>query len=374
MSERLLRVRGCDPLLFRDGRPFADELGALTAQSLALPLPGTLAGLLRSRLGDSPGWTWDEAAAERACRMEIAGPILLQNGRPVFPAPRDAVVYEKDKAAALMPLRPGDVGGCDLPDGGLAPLTITQDVKPLSGYSYWPLEAMDQWLASPTGRDFDSLPPNIIGLPHESRTHVAMNSKTGAGEEGKLFNAEFVAFEEHGWKDRVKETDDEWALLARVTTDETAPLSGASPFGGERRLAHLADEDGAAWPACPAAVKAALTGKTHLRLVLATPALFSGGWKPGWLNGKALPALGGARLTLKAAAVGRREPVSGWDFQKRRPKPVRWMAPAGSVFFFELAGADPAALAETCWLEPVSDDEQDRRDGYGLALWGAWNA
>jgi CRISPR-associated protein Cmr3 len=45
------------------------------------------------------------------------------------------------------------------------------------------------------------------------------------------------------------------------------------------------------------------------------------------------------------------------------------MVPAGSVYFFELLEGDPSAVLES-WLRPVSDNEQDRKDGFGLALWG----
>jgi CRISPR-associated protein Cmr3 len=46
--------------------------------------------------------------------------------------------------------------------------------------------------------------------------------------------------------------------------------------------------------------------------------------------------------------------------------------PAGSIYFFEVRQGDGAALADR-WLQSVCDDEQDRRDGFGLAVWGTWN-
>jgi CRISPR-associated protein Cmr3 len=41
------------------------------------------------------------------------------------------------------------------------------------------------------------------------------------------------------------------------------------------------------------------------------------------------------------------------------------------MYFFEVTSGDPAVLSE-CWLESVADEEQDRRDGFGLAVWGIW--
>lgn len=66
--------------------------------------------------------------------------------------------------------------------------------------------------------------------------------------------------------------------------------------------------------------------------------------------------------------------MSGWDYREghRGPKPVRWLAPAGSVYFFEVLDGDPTVLAKEAWLQSVCDEEQDQRDGFGLALWGIW--
>ena len=45
------------------------------------------------------------------------------------------------------------------------------------------------------------------------------------------------------------------------------------------------------------------------------------------------------------------------------------MVPAGSVYFLEVVEGDCGNLVENAWLQPVSDALQDRRDGFGLAVW-----
>jgi CRISPR-associated protein Cmr3 len=50
---------------------------------------------------------------------------------------------------------------------------------------------------------------------------------------------------------------------------------------------------------------------------------------------------------------------------------VKRVVPAGGVYFFETVDGSASDLADR-WLEPVSDDEQDCRDGFGLAVWGVW--
>jgi len=113
-------------------------------------------------------------------------------------------------------------------------------------------------------------------------------------------------------------------------------------------------------------------------MVLATPAIFEHGWRPGWLNTKLIgtPPGGGPELKLVGVSIQRWKAVSGWSLAKQAgtdkpgPKAIRRLVPAGGVYFFETKD-NAAALADQ-WLQPVSDNEQDRRDGFGLAVWGTW--
>ena len=81
------------------------------------------------------------------------------------------------------------------------------------------------------------------------------------------------------------------------------------------------------------------------------------------------------KAKLVGAAVGRRIPVSGWHLRNQKPKKVRWAVPAGSVYFLELTETlteDERRQLLTAWLKPLSDQLDDRRDGFGCALWGVW--
>ena len=111
-------------------------------------------------------------------------------------------------------------------------------------------------------------------------------------------------------------------------------------------------------------------------MALASPAVFDGGWRPRWVQDGKPPGLDprdDVTLKLVSVCVPRWRPLSGWNFEAGRtgPKAARRMVPAGSVYFFEARGAT-SALARL-WLRPVSDQEQDRKDGFGLALWGVWS-
>lgn len=373
MAEHCVRIQGRDPLLFRDGRPFGNELGALTARTLPLPLPGTLAGFLRTVIGDALGWSWSSgSAARRAAGIRVAGPLLLRNSTPLFPAPADALVLDGDGGIRIEPLRLeelSDGAGCTLP-GGLAPLLPPPGLdKPAAGYRYWPVDAVTDWLL---GNTPGTLEP-IAGPEIDERTHVAIDPATRTSREHHLFTTEGIAFgsavrnhERFGFQ--------EWSLLGRVELPDDVRLPGVAPFGGEGRTAYVEVVSEPAWPTCPPALANRLSRVRKVRMQLATPAVFRHGWRPGWLGSDLTgspPALPGVRLRLVAAAVPRRQAVSGWDYATRAPKAVRWLAPAGSVYLFEAEG-DVSSLGTLGWLLPVSDAEQDRCDGYGLALWGLW--
>ncbi|MFN9295923.1 MAG: type III-B CRISPR module-associated Cmr3 family protein, partial [Planctomyces sp.] len=75
------------------------------------------------------------------------------------------------------------------------------------------------------------------------------------------------------------------------------------------------------------------------------------------------------KVRLLATANQRWEAVSGWSYETRGPKKVRRLVPAGAVYFFEVLSCESLNWSNL-WLQSVCDEVQDRRDGFGLALWG----
>jgi len=373
MPERVLDIHALSPLLWRDGRPFAAAEGTETgARSLPLPLPSTIAGFVRTQVGKRKGVRFkdDHEALKNLHGLQVCSPLLVRGDQFVLPAPRDAVVYKGESKTQVMRLKPAenDAGsGCNNPKG-MRPLEVTKDVKPETGYNLWTQLDLTRWLLGQ-----DATPEKISGLPTETRVHVGIDPQSQTATEGVLYSVTYRALES------LKEGQHHhWSIRARVSLETEPEALGF--LGGEARPVRVSvrDELSKYWFDCPQEIKSAFTHVKQgslVRMVLATPALFDGGWRPGWVEktgtGEAgLPrGLSKVKLKLVAAAVGRREPVSGWNLREQKPKPVRWMVPAGSVYFFEVESGDPSALLES-WLRPVSDIEQDRKDGFGLALWG----
>jgi CRISPR-associated protein Cmr3 len=385
-----------DPLVARDGRP-ATIGGAL--RTVGFPFPSAVAGAVRTRLAGGAG-SFALTAGEIAelLAIEVSGPLLAElaaEGDQVSawfaPAPGDAqLAAAANGSCSLRRLRPGPLAAGQAVDalGELLPVAADGspvDVKPpLDPPAFWRWEAFETWLAEP--RDRPAVAREDLGLPallREHRSHVAIQPGERVGLDGMLFSTLGLRFLAGAGEARLSPR--RLALAVRcaggaVSGRRLALAPALAPLGGERRLARWRPAD-PGWPHLPPAVRDRVRSSGRARLILLTPALFSGGSLPGW-SGRGWWDEVAVHATVRAACVGRPEVVSGWDLAadngpgkpKGRPKPTRRLAPAGSVYFVELDGEpeDRARWCEAVWLRPVSDGVQDRRDGFGLAAVGTW--
>ena len=361
-------------------------------RSAGWPLPSVIAGSLRSLIGKQAAREFSEENGQTLLALHVAGglPRSQDDGTLYLPAPHDCVVHSETNrlfAARPQELQAGD--GCDLPYGSLLPVMlsqsdVSQELKPRPTPAWWPAGKFTQWML---GQLVD-LGESFLAMPKEDqRTHVKIDPKNGTSPEGMLFSTTSLALaylRRHGAdasRDFAK-CHAKVQLAVRVRGDgwcgqAASQLDALHPLGGERRLAEWKTVEKLLW-CCPPEIAQKLAGAQRVRMVLATPAIFSGGWKPGWLNGDLIGTPPGTELKLKLAGVciGRWQAVSGWSLaHPRGPKPIRRMVPAGGVYFFELVSGNAQELAKH-WLEPVSDrentGEQECRDGFGLATWGIW--
>lgn len=379
-----------DPLIVRDGRPFGPTPGA-RARPLDFPFPSTIAGGLRTRAGQEPNGVFNKENIEAVKQISVRGPLLVEldeEDKPEFlvPAPRDALLLKNDKDEdededekvfrhRLRPLQMDDALANmpdDLPPVGLPQPDLRKPYKDAPRFWYWK-DTFVQWLTSPTDK-VEEVNPTALGHDgpgKEWRIHVKIDPRSFTGEEGALFATGGLVF----WQRPSNEAHKlspvrRLALAAAVENLNGLNIEEAfAPLGGERRMMRW--HQGKTLPKLPEGLAAAIAEKGYCRLILLTPACFQDGWKPDWL----LQARYGVTPELKAAVVGKPQTVSGWDFEKRGPKPTRRLVPAGSVYYLYL-GDDAAAAEEwvkAMWLQNVSDDEADRLAGFGLAAIGIWD-
>ena len=389
-----------DPVVARDGRPFN---AGMRMKGLGWPYPSVLAGSLRTLLGKLQGGGFPKETVDALREIEIAGPLPLKDGQLYFPAAADLVfdAGRREWYAA----RPGALAGaaptCNLPAGlrpALLPAVIPSDFKSSAPPAFWSTGRMSEWLVDRS--QFPKIGPRKQPGPgfsaapdQEERTQTQIDPDRRVAQDTLLFRTVALGF------------TDGMSMAARVSTGNAFArhvdrLDAIHPIGGERRLAHWRTANPPASPPrdekhkkkvqaapadppkpdpwqCPDAIRKMLSqNPAKIRMVLASPALFDHGWRPDWLRDGRPPGLharSNVKLTLVSACVPRWQPISGWDFEAGRmgPKRARRLVPAGSVFFFEASG-DTSSLAGL-WLRSVSDQDQDQKDGFGLALWGDWS-
>lgn len=373
------QIEAAAPLVFRSGKPFQ----AGSRDGANFPWPSAFAGLLRAQVMDSRGWVPKLTDAQQAelRSLPVAGPWLGQcdaQGRATawLPKPADAVrLLDANGNPHYRRLRPRALlegTGCDLPQGML-PLTFGEAIKgkPQAELGWWPLTKLLNWLQSNDvaceAADQQPKPWQV-----DARTHVAIDRTTFASANGKLFQTEGLDFspahrrntgQHDGW------SNERWLLLGRGPRQDIE--DGAITFGGERRLSWLSARDDDPMPQ-PHGWAASL--RSGFALSLITPALFAKGWCPGWLDDQRegeVPGIPGLRVRLRAAAVERWHGISGWDLAAWKQRATRKAVAAGATYWFELLEGSETQLSQL-WLASLCDDEQDRRDGFGICLPRAW--
>lgn len=371
-----------DPLIVRDGRPFGPTPG-VRAASLTFPFPSTMTGGVRTRDGlDADGY-FRPREIPRVKQIDVRGPLLVELdsvtgdiARWFAPAPSDALLLDlepPDPARAmrkrLVPLELPSQADSDLPGGlSLVGMPKPDPRKPHSkAPRYWNWNQFGQWLLNPMDGEVALADLGHDGPMQEARTHVSIQRETQTAAEGALFQTRGLEFV-HAERERPLTTAVRLALA--VITDAPNLKPGLTPLGGERRLVSWRRSN-EGLPSCPMVLRENIMKHRHCRVVLLTPAHFRAGWKPDWL----LSPRDGVTPSLQAVSVARYQVVSGWDFENNRSKPTRRLAPAGTTLFLKLDGEAAAVekWIDATWMRSVSDEEQDRRDGFGLAVLGVWD-
>lgn len=376
-----------DPLIFRDGKPFNATPGAC-AQSLPFPYPSTLAGGLRTHAGRDEKDRFDPQDIARLRQIRIHGPLLvaLDDQDEItawyFPAPADCLFVEPAAGEGkqgqrywVRPIMPPERAQTNL-ESKLQLVSTNPIIKQKRHKEtprFWHWKALQAWLLHP-GNDQTPVTLNSIGisgLTQESRVHVRIDEETGTADEGFLFQTTGLEFQRlaDGKNPKPLSTIQRYALAIEVGEDANVK-EGIDFLGGERRTVNWTPSK-TTLPGCPAEIRKVIIAQKHCRLLLATPAIFEQGYLPQWV----CENTPGLTITVVAAAVSRYEGISGWDAEKQTQKPSRRLAPAGSVYYLSLTGSDATInqFIESTWMHTISDTEQDRLDGFGLALLGTWD-
>ena len=294
----------------------------------------------------------------------MAGPFLARwgMGQAVRYAPLPADVVRRadnDEHFALQPAR-GVALKTEWPKAGLFPLWPgqTEEIEAPDLGGWLPEQGLDNYLQ---GRGFGPLEGEEL-FRREPRFGIALDYGTRRPVEHMLYQAEFIRPN--------ASPSAEVGLLVRLEPGVKLPAdAGVMALGGEARAARYRQLDDSQ----VSAGAGLRTPAERLKLILLTPAWFSGGWQPaggnaGWSR------LLGSPIRLVAAAIGRPQHIGGWDIAARWHKPMYHYVPAGSVYFFELSQGTRDSISLP--IGPVTETPDKElslsAQGFGQVAVGAW--
>lgn len=356
-----IQIDPLDTLFFRDARPFA--AGADTwANSIFPPLPSVVYGALRTAWfahnGFDPSKVNTNVLDDPTMNLRITGMAIMEGTSCNFPIPLDLAAIKGENKLISLFLQQAPVGSstpCEFV------LTGPEGKQVENQPGFLDEGNLARYLSpSPHSKN----PSYVFKKPSsfmitEQKTGIKRNRITHTAEDSMLYRVGMLRL------CGLPNIKGDWFPPSLIVDFEglTFPVdSGFLKLGGEGKGAafKVIDEKKISAPA--------IAG-SRVRLYLSTPAVFKNGWLPGCLvdgisvNGEKI------RFKLLAAAVGKTVPVSGFDMKERRPKPLRWGVPAGSVYHLEIVEGTSENVVAHFHGKSVAELGYDR-EGFGLAFIG----
>jgi len=350
-----------------------------------------IAGVTRTALARAAGRTFDDRTVQDLLRIRLRGPIAVRRSddtvHPVLPRPADALLLpgkrEDDLRASWLRPRAHEASETvtmPLVDGRPLDLWLARPTgslrdKPVRNDDLWTWQALGTWLSGPPTATMSLPADHRVDIQRETRVHVGIDPRRYSSQEGRLFQTTGLRFDE--------QTGMAWCVDIPEDLDDLQSamggLDGLRPMGGERRQGFWRRMDPSWTPDPGQVILRGLQDHGRLRLYLATPASFQRGWVPDWLVWEGDTLAGtipgtAQRALLRSACIGRWQPLTGWDMKLRRPKPLKRMVPAGSVYFLQLDPLPQPDQGEQLVRQLHFEQSigPDGMDGFGIVLPGLW--
>ncbi|MGB7651078.1 MAG: type III-B CRISPR module-associated Cmr3 family protein [Gallionella sp.] len=374
MSKRL-KFSAFDTLFFREARPM-ESVGAKPLEGRFPPTARTVAGAVRSVIGEAKNVDWDKYrkgdASQQAVRniigaadvdgigaLDLRGAFPMSGEERLYPVP----LHLLGKENHYVRLQCGKAVMCDIGKVYLPekPTSAAKDEK-LQGAK--PLE--NCWL---TGADLARVlsggePEKVIQqndlFKAEARLGIALDSGTRSAAEGKLYQTVHA---------RVQKDVSIGVDVAGVPDD--IKLDSVLRLGGEGRFAYVGSTQVQTLPVVNPPKDA-----QGLLLMLCTAADFAGDWLPQGF--KAQPdaqgtsvwqgEFAGVRLTIQCAVLGKSQREGGWDIQKHQSRPAVSLVPAGSVYFCKVEG-DLLQAAQQLHAKKIGNETTLGRGELAVGYW-----
>lgn len=383
-----LSFQATDTLFFRESRPM-ESMGEL--QSVFPPPIRTLAGALRTLIGETTGVNWQdyEKDANHSLRsligfsddlgkLKLEGAWLAWKGERLYPAPLH--LLKKGEHLFTLSLDKNTVW-CDLGRHVRLPKLLDGDApkgsKPLE--NAWLTGSALQKVLNGNQPSLERPTPDKPNakqeiffakdlFERESRLGIGRDNATGMVRDGVLYQTQHIR----------PKAELSIELDVQGLSQGDLPEYAMLRLGGEGRTAHIALTQASN------KLPTGKAGKEGLVLYLLTPLPIN--WQLGADNDwQPLPGfiavpnsnpsvwrgqLNGIELELHGAVTGKALREGGWDMAKHAPRAVSSFIPAGSLFFCKLINSHAQAAIEALHDQHIGTLTEY---GYGHVAVGVWN-
>jgi CRISPR type III-B/RAMP module-associated protein Cmr3 len=398
-----LSIEPRDVLFFPDARPMA---ASSVGEGARWPVPQVFHNALLSALHgmERQAFEHEHQAGKndknknstfRFGGLQTIGVFPMLAEKLCVPTPADLQFNGEE----LTLLKPAAKGLCDLP----APLNMVLEKEGQASK-----KTPDPWMLADDLLRY--LSGDVAGLElveqqklfvKESRPGIGINADSGTTEDGKFYLAEYLRLEREvalcGFaqcrQKRYKDGTDEDLLAPFFEAKKQVPFV----FGGQRSIAFL---ESVRENHCTRLHGNKPSG-TRVKWVLLTPAIYTGGWLPSWIDAESgdlwkyeksprkpeenriawrerLKKEGEKRSSigkLVAACIPKPFAYSGWRAHGGREEqqgahPTRLCVPAGAVYYFETS--EPEKLIAYLHGKTRSDELAEK--GFGFGVCGTWTA
>lgn len=373
-----LTFNATDTLFFRESRPM-ESMGEL--QSVFPPPVRTLAGAVRSLIGESMGVTWrdyenDESHplrhiigfSDQLGNLKLQGAWLAWNNERLYPAPLHLMKQDNGQLCSLTLDKTGT--WCDLGKKVRLPILPKEAAgsKPLE--NTWLTAAGLQAVLNGNIPTKEQIKTANKLFQRESRLGIARDNARRTVEEGMLYQTQHIR----------PHTELSVQLDVEGLPKEM-PQKAIIRLGGEGRTASVQAQS--RFNAPPNIVDNTKTKGLLLYLLTPLPMQTTGkAWQPlpGFTREERdnqtvwIGKVNDIELELHGAITGKALREGGWDMANHQPRPVTSLIPAGSVFFCTIKNSNTAAAIKALHNQHIQQiGTHLTAYGYGHLAVGIWH-
>lgn len=336
-----------DNYFFRSSVPFEAGGDTTAGEGMFPPMPSVYGGALKPYK--------KEAAGKHRLKIGFNG--LWIDGEPAFLLPSDLFLSnnesEKELVFSVMGMREAPISSYPLPYMPYVTSPFQKKDKPMEMVCLKSAELM---------KYLNGAKDNIEGMDignyfvQESKTGIQIDQYSSTAKEGMLYTVKGIR--------PVSPVKLKLAVEAKGIVNR---LDGVVKLGGEGKRAYIHSLD------YNLDLSPELEESRFFKLYLATPAIFTRGWLPEWIDPNSKTGYfhyrkRSIRVKLVSAVINRPVPCGGFGFNKHekeyRPRELKFAVPAGSVYYFQILKGSFEDAVQLFHNKCISDYREEMKAGF----------